>query len=139
MEITDEEIRHFRKFLKENNLYMDYLNCLVRQKYHSLHNDVGLIPNLKKLMERSTHKEFGVMCFIFDAFTWVISGIPKEFTQKWCTVGFKWGLYCIEHNLKICTMRRFIELMDYWNGNGWIDKFMLSENELKLIEELKQM
>lgn len=139
MEVTDKDIRHFRKFLKENNLYMDYLNCLVGQKYYKLHNDVGLMPNLKKLMERSTHEEFGVMCFTFDAFTWVRGGrdFPREFTQKWCTVCLKWGLYCYEHFLKMCEDKRFLELIIYWNSNGWIVYDMLSESEKKLIENLK--
>ena len=144
MEIKDEWFKHFRTFLKQNGLYEEFMECFRKQAYFPLHTEkckfIRNFPqSIKKRWGRSEHREFGAMVMTFDSFTWVIGGtaIPREFTSKWCTVGFKWGLYCIEHKLEICTMRRFVELVDFWNRNGWINKLMLSENELKLIEELK--
>ena len=144
MEFKDEWFKHFRTFLKQNGLYAEFMECFRKQAYVPLHTEeyqfIRNFPqSIKKRWGVGGHSEFGAMVMTFDSFTWVIGGreIPREFTDKWCTVGFKWGLYCIEHNLEICTIRRFIELMDYWNRNGWIDKLMLSENELKLIEKLK--
>ena len=145
MEIKDEWFKYFRTFLKENNLYNDFVRCFRNQTYHPIHwfGENEIIRNYKRAMTKrwkvTSHKEFGAMVLTFDSFTWVLGGynIPREFTKKWCTVGLKWGLYCISHKLEICSLTRFAQLIDYWNRQGWIDKLMLSENELKLIEKLK--
>ena len=143
MEIKDEWFKHFRTFLKQNDLYKEFMECFRKQAYVPLHTEecqfIRNFPqSIKKRWGLGWHNEFGAMVMIFDSFTWVFGGkaIPREFTDKWCTVGLKWGLYCIEHNLEICTIRRFIELLHYWEGNGWIIQDMLSDSENKLIEDL---
>ena len=142
MEIKDEWFKHFRTFLKQNGLYEEFMECFRKQAYYPIHYGNYLIRNFPQSIRdrwgNGYHNEFGAMIMTFDSFTWVIGGskIPREFTNKWCTVGLKWGLYCIEHKLEICAIKRFIELFHYWNGNGWIVQDMLNESENKTIEDL---
>jgi hypothetical protein len=86
------------------------------------------------------YEEFGAMIFTFESFTWAnnYSDIPLEFTVKWCTVGLKWGLYCVKNNLEICSMKQLINLYTYWNGIHWIDDDMLTEEEENLLEDIKE-
>lgn len=142
MEIKDEWFKHFRTFLKQNGLYAEFMECFRKQAYHPIYEGDYLIRNFpQSIKERwgiSGHREFGAMVMTFDSFHWVLGSkeVPREFTNKWCTVGLKWGLYCIEHNLEICTMKRFVQLFYYWDGNGWIVHDMLSESENKIIVDL---
>jgi hypothetical protein len=149
IELKYEWFKHFRLFLRTNGFYKDFMECFSKQAYGEMHNGLGnqFRPNYIKVMRRDNSKyfmqryeEFGAMIFTFESFTWAnnYSDIPLEFTVKWCTVGLKWGLYCVKNNLEICSMKQLINLYTYWNGIHWIDDDMLTEEEENLLEDIKE-
>lgn len=34
------------------------------------------------------------------------------------------------HNISICDSGTFVDMVNYWNDNGWIDPYSLNEQEL---------
>jgi hypothetical protein len=149
IELKDEWFKHFRTFLKTNGFYKDFMECFSKQAYEERHHGLEnqFRPNYIKVMRRDSstdimqsYEEFGAMIFTFASFIWVKGGavIPLEFTVKWCTVAFKWGLYCVKNKLEICSMERFIQLYNYWNAGHWIDDDMLTEEEENLLEDIKE-
>lgn len=145
--LKDEWFKHFRTFLKINNLYKEFMECFQNQKFYRIHYGIwnDFRPNYIKVMKQyclknDNYREFGAMVLTFSSFKWVdVKRIfPTEFTKKWCTAGFKWGLYCIEHNIEICTLKRFIELVNYWEGEDWIEKSMLTEHEIAMFKSIEE-
>lgn len=146
MEFKDEWFKHFRIFLKKNYLYKDFMECFQRQQFISKHEglEYNLRPNYIKIMKEycikdQSHDEFGAMRFMLDSFAWVAISIPRDFTVRWCTVSYKWGLYCIDHNIPICSMERFVELINYWNRNNWINPHSVSKKERKIYDRVESM
>ena len=149
MELKDEWFKYFRIFLKKNYLYKDFMECFQRQKFNVLHYGLEdyFRPNYIKIMKEycikdQSHDEFGAMRLTLDSFTWVdgfFSRIPNNFTVRWCTVGYRWGLYCIGHNIPICSMERFVELINYWNRNNWINPHSVSKKERKIYDRVESM
>ena len=145
MVLKDEWFKHFRIFLKTNGLYNEFMECFKNQKYGSMHSLEGEHrPNYIKVMRKDdyamyTYEEFNAMVFTFASFTWVKfdCNIPYEFTIKWCTVGFKWGLYCLKHNIEICSLSRFLYLYRYWDGEKWLDYSLITDEEKQILEEAK--
>ena len=144
MELTDDIFKHFRIFLKVNNLYADFMECFRTQKYEWSHEIFinELVPNFIRIMKnyaasgRSGYEEFGAMIITFGAFNWANgNSIPISFTRRWCTTCLKWGLYCFERKIKICQLHKLQFLMKYWNSNSWIDPYMLDTKEMTFIKE----
>jgi hypothetical protein len=148
MKLKDEWFKHFRIFLKKNYLYKDFMECFQRQQFRPKHKGLehNLRPNYIKIMKEycikdQSHEEFGAMSLTFDSFTWVetFADIPRDFTVRWCTVSYRWGLYCIDHNIPICSMERFVELINYWNSNNWINPHSVSKKERKIYDRVESM
>jgi hypothetical protein len=78
--------------------------------------------------------EFGAMHLIFRSFYWAYNTTSSK---HWATVGLKWALYCIRHNIDICTDERFGKLIEYWDSNGWIDINKLSFEDKIIVRQLK--
>ena len=147
MKLKDEWFKHFRIFLKTNDFYKEFMECFRKQQYRIVHYNLyeDARPNYIKIMRKYyerhiDYEEFGAMIFTFNSFKWAEGGVkvPLSFTKKWCTVGFKWGLYCIEHNIEICSIARFIQLIDYWVKEKWIEYSMITKHENKLFDEIKE-
>jgi len=147
MKLKDEWFKHFRLFLKENNLYKEFIENFRAQKYLPIHYGIrGMpIPNYIDIMRNyfektSPHTVFGAMVFTFDSFKWVegTHKFPIEFTKKWCTVSFKWGLYCIEHGIEICSINRFARLVEYWESQRWMDYSIITNDEIKQFDKVKE-
>lgn len=144
-EVKDEWFKHFNRFLKRNKIYNEFMSCFREQKYERIHciPQNQLLPNyieiIKDYWKHSWYKSFGALFLTLDSFKWVNSNydVPKYFTKKWCTICFKWGLYCIQHNIEICSMREFIRVVGYWNGNNWIDWKLITEEENMILNHIK--
>lgn len=144
--IKDEWFKHFRIFLEINGFYKEFMECFQKQQYipiHYFYNKTRLnyIRIMRSYCSHSIYyEEFKALRLTFESFKWVENGynFPIEFTMKWCTVSFKWGLYCIKHNIEICSNERFIMLAKYWKDQHWINDSMISKHERKLFDNLKK-
>ena len=145
--LTIDVFRHFRLFLKKNKIYDLFMLNFRTQPYGNIHCIDSLIPNyIETMMEYSTTtlgKEYvdgyGAMYLTFRSFCWAGDnrGIPKSWSKYWATVGLKWALYCIRHNIEICQDEILGRLVDYWDNNGWIDISKLSFEDKIIVKQLK--
>lgn len=149
MELTDEVFKEFRTFLKINGLYKDFMECFRAQKYWyssccmPKENIAPLVNYVDAIREHVknvvTYHEYGALILTFISFNWANGGfIPMEFTRKWCTVGVKWGLYCINKGINIGKDNNyeFKRLLSYWNGKSWIDPYLLSKDERTMLKNM---
>lgn len=145
--LTIDVFRHFRFFLKKNKIYNLFMRNFRTQPYDNIHCIDSLIPNYIQIMMKDSvdgignryFKEFGAMHLIFRSFNW--SGdccTTKTNSKHWATVGLKWALYCIRHNIDICTDERLGRLIEYWNSNGWINISKLSFEDKIIVNQLKR-
>ena len=151
MKINDNVFIEFRFFLKSNHLFYDFMREVRLQQYRKSYSSNNflkdedvlifkhspIMPYKRLMMEyyRSPYnhyKEYGALTFTFASFNWANGSPtpPLSFTRKWCTVCFKWAIYCRMHNISTCDSRTFVDLVNYWNDNGWIDPYSLNEQEL---------
>jgi hypothetical protein len=154
MELTDEVFKEFRTFLKINGLYKDFMDNFRAQR-HSVRGDCSAyqsygdkwstLTNYKDVMrgysssKSNNYKNFGAMILTFASFNWANGGcVPIDFTRKWCTVGVKWGLYCINKGINIGgdNNYEFKRLLSYWNGMSWIDPYLLSKDERTMLKNM---
>ena len=144
-EITINVFRHFRFFLKKNGEYDNFMKCFRKQANTPYHVVDSRIPNYIQIMMEDSkngtgkeyYNEFGAMHLTFRSFEWVGVGAPP-FTRHWCTLSLKWALYCIRNNISICSDNRLRRLINYWDGNGWIDIAKLSFEDKIVVKQLKQ-
>lgn len=138
MELTDELFRHFRIFLKTNNLYVDFMESFRNQTYKCDTRTINkttnnFIKEMRKYVEDGTnYSEYGAIVFLFGSFNWANYGggkIPFEFTRQWATTVIKWALYCLRHSIEVCSVERLRDLTRYYNRNKWIDIDMLTDTE----------
>ena len=145
MVIPKEVYRHFRLFLKKNGLYTEFMTYFKKQPYGKIHrfsND-DPFPNYMKIMDEYSLSasgkpywtEFRAMFLIFRSFAW--GGVQTEWDKRWATVGLKWALYCIKHNIKICTDERLGRLIKYWERSKWIEIGKFSFKDRLIIQQLK--
>lgn len=145
--LTIDVFRHFRFFLKKNKQYDLFMRNFRRQPFQVYHVFDSKIPNYIQIMIKDSVdgggkeylKEFGAMHLIFRSFNWTGDyGTPKTNSKHWATIGLKWALYCIRHNIDICTDERLGRLIEYWDSNGWIDISKLSFEDKIIVNQLKR-
>ena len=144
--LTQNEFRQFRLFLKKNKIYDEFMKCFREQRYNQIHNVDGFFTDyIKTMNEYSTSnkgehafREFGAMIFTLDSFTWQMgfANIPEQFTRHWCTVSLKWALYCLKHDIDICTIPRLKTLVEYWDRQNWINSNEITFFEKTLIKQI---
>lgn len=144
VELTLNDFKEFRKFLKQNGIYTKFIECFEKQKfapiyYHEKnpfirHDFIKEVKNNKK-----EYAQYGALKLAFASFTWVNDQqhVPISFTKYWCTfIGVKWGIYCIKHDLSICDMYELSRLLRYWDSKTWIDRAMLSFEEKIILNQI---
>jgi hypothetical protein len=130
--LTINVFKHFRFFLKKNKQYDLFMRNFRRQPIQVYHVFDSKIPNYIQIMMKDSvdgcgkeyFNEFGAMHLIFRSFNW--SGdysTNKTSSKHWATVGLKWALYCIRHNIDICTDERLGRLIEYWDSNGFSESW----------------
>lgn len=145
--LTLDVFKHFRFFLKKNKQYDLFMRNFREQPFETLHVFDSVLPNYIQIMMKDSSdgggkeyfKEFGAMHLIFRSFNWTGDCSTTKISVKhWATVGLKWALYCIKHNIDICTDERLCRLIIYWGTNGWIDISKLSFEDKIIVKQLKQ-
>lgn len=144
--LTIDVFKHFRFFLKKNKQYDLFMRNFRRQPFQIYHVFDSKIPNYIQIMMKDSvdgvgkeyFKEFGAMHLIFRSFKWAEDYSTSKTTKHWATVGLKWALYCIRHNIDICTDERLGRLIEYWASNGWIDISNLSFEDRIIVKQLGQ-
>lgn len=146
--LTVEMFQHFTKFLKKNGFYADYVyNFFINDELKfddAIHQfkdytDIMLARAKNNIFQH--YNKYGTMFFTFASFRWAgyttrDTLIDISFTKKWCSVGVKWALYCVENGFRICSENRFKQLLTYYKGNNWLSKKILTQEEFEEIDSI---
>lgn len=139
--LTDELFRLFRKFLKDNGLYEEYMfNYSSNPKTKHTDMEISRFHNFKEVMrkrwEKSSYQSYGSMYLVLEPFNWA-EGFSKEShqLQKWASTVIKWALFCKENNLTICGDKELRRLIKYYDTARWLSQEFLSTNDISEIQE----
>jgi len=146
--LTLDVFKHFRFFLKKNKIYDLFMRNFRSQPYEKIHNVDAFLPNYINIMrEYSTTRMgkeylsvYGAMYLTFRSFCWANRAAyktPNSWSKYWATICLKWALYCIRHNIEICTDEDLGRLIEYWDSCKWIDISKLSFQDRIVIQQLK--
>ncbi len=146
--LTLDVFKHFRFFLKKNKIYDLFMRNFRNQPYEKIHNVDIFLPNYIDIMREysTTHmgKEYlsgyGALYLTFRSFCWANRGYetPDSWSKYWATICLKWALYCIRHNIEICTDEKLRILIRYWDSCKWIDMSKLSFQDRIIVNQLKE-
>ena len=140
--LTDELFRLFRKFLKDNGLYEEYIfNYSSNPKTKHTDMKISRFHNFKEIMrkrwEKSSYQRYGSMYLVLEPFNWG-EGFSKEThqLQKWASTVIKWALFCKKNNLVICDDKELIRLIRYYDTTRWLSPLFLSPSDISEIKEI---